>query len=307
MITNQRQSVDAQLSTQAFLAAETGIQDAIKAIQSNPALTTKTDCAPIDASQSILKTDDSGPVVEYTCQLIRSDLDDATYSVTDSDTTQLNVNAAGEFNQVEISWHLNKAASDGGDGLNPQLRSDLTLPSAGGSWPAPAVMRAMIVPTPGPTSSRFAINNNTINAFGIPQASVTGLGTLGTNGPTIGTCNSNSATYVCTMTLNVAPTQRAVIRLRTLYRNAKASLVLRNNGVIVRSNLQVAIDVTARANDVYRRVEARVSGANANVSPEAFGIPDYAIETADDICKRLDVQNGNITDGSIASGCRSIP
>lgn len=46
---------------------------------------------------------------------------------------------------------------------------------------------------------------------------------------------------------------------------------------------QVSIDATGKAADVLRRVQVRRGVGNFN------GYPDYALETADELCKRLHV------------------
>src|SRR4051812_1988899 len=67
----QRQSLDRQLSTQAFYAAETGVNDAIKALNNSVLTGKKSDCDPdgLGLGANVNKLDASG-TVSYVCVLV---------------------------------------------------------------------------------------------------------------------------------------------------------------------------------------------------------------------------------------------
>jgi Tfp pilus assembly protein PilX len=93
---SQRQTLDSQLSTQANYAAETGINDALRAITNNPTAIplNDTNCAPTpttpggsqasaDANKVIGSGVNGSAKEEYTCQLISSGVKDVRIDIND--------------------------------------------------------------------------------------------------------------------------------------------------------------------------------------------------------------------------------
>ncbi len=347
MIVNQRQTTDQQLSTQAFYAAETGVQDAIKYLNEsgNPSIN-DTDCAPslsgsLGSSPNIIKpgpTSGSPADIEYTCQLIKTSLLNMKYSVNITDATQLNINPGQSFNQIEIKWHINAGTDVNGDGAMAaqscqwyrangtcgnfvwssglQLRSNISFPTVT-NWNAPGVLRTLVVPiaSSAGSTSRQEVLSRAANVFFVPAATGTTYGELGTNSVSsaTSTCDAAAATngYVCTATINLASaTPRALLRLRMLYRAAQVQITLRNGSTVIAPGSQAEIDVTGRANDVYRRIRVRVPLSN-NI--DTTGVPEFAIESAEGICKQISVGTGangqGVTDDSASAtpSCKSLP
>jgi Tfp pilus assembly protein PilX len=112
---SQRQTLDSQLSTQANYAAETGINDAIRAILNNPGAIPQedTNCDPtpaapgIDANvnKSVGDNTNGGAEVEYTCQLISSGVKDVRIDLTDQSSRIYPVKTDGsDANTITIEW-----------------------------------------------------------------------------------------------------------------------------------------------------------------------------------------------------------
>lgn len=76
-------------------------------------------------------------------------------------------------------------------------------------------------------------------------------------------------------------------------------------------NVQSVVDVTAKSGGATKRLQARldISGTGFNVSPNSDSVPEFALGSADTICKRLRVQSpGSLVfpDPSIATNCAQI-
>lgn len=346
MIVNQRQTTDQQLSTQAFYAAETGVQDAIKYLNDGGNPGSDTDCAPatggsLGATPNIIKdSPNSGgtPDIEYTCQTIKTTLLDMKYSVDTSESKQVNLSPGQNFNQIEIKWHINAATTDNGDGAMAtqvcqwrypngscgsyywtsgiRLKSSDSFPTVN-NWFYPGVLRALVVPiaSSAGATTRQEVLSRASNMFFVPGTS-TVFGELGSNSvtSTVNSCDASAAAngYVCTATINLSMTQLAVLRLRMVYRPAHVQITLRNTttGSVIAPGQQAEIDVTGRANNVYRRIRVRVPLSN-NI--DTTGIPEYAIESAEGICKQISVGTGSngqgVTDDSAGASpsCPSLP
>lgn len=107
----QRQSLDRQLSTQAFYAAETGVNDAIAALPALGAGTTIDDCD--DASQNQIESAanssaelDADGVIAYTCVLINRSPTTLEYNkgISEDSSTVVRVQTPKNVDSLMISW-----------------------------------------------------------------------------------------------------------------------------------------------------------------------------------------------------------
>ncbi len=351
MVVNQRQTTDQQLSTQAFYAAETGVQDAVKYLAEvgNPGIT-DSDCSPstsgsLGSSPNVIKpgTGAGSPAdIEYTCQMIKTTLLDMKYAVKTTDSTQVHLNPGQNFNQIEVKWHINAATTSNGDGtmavqsctwywfgncvswgwssgIRLKSSGDNSLPiNAGSNWNYPGLLRTLVVPIASGTGSttRQEVLSRAANLFFMPASNGSVLGENGTNSVTSrsSTCDASAAAngYVCTATITLPMIREAILRLRMIYRPANVQITLRNTstGTVIAPGQQAEIDVTGRANNVYRRIRVRVPLSN---NTDTTGIPEYAIESAEGLCKQISVGTGNngqgVTDDSATASpsCKSVP
>lgn len=107
----QRQVLDEQLSTQAYYAAETGINDALYAIINNPAEIPKgedTDCKPTPLlpggtpPNPVISSGDT--TVSYSCQLITSGTKDILIDGKEGATKTFPIYTDGAAQSVTIEW-----------------------------------------------------------------------------------------------------------------------------------------------------------------------------------------------------------
>ncbi len=167
----------------------------------------------------------------------------------------------------------------------------------------PSVLRAQIIPyTPGAvnlndserdsdafffvstlnaTSTSISRNTDARNTPGLPRTSTTV--------PIVYTlCDTPAGRgYSCTMKVTdfaASPSEHYYLRLSLIYGStAKIKVTGRDTGTtpVTFDGTQYVVDVTGRANDVFRRVRSYVS-------PASFAsLPEYAVESNGPICKNI--------------------
>lgn len=302
-VNEQRQATDDDLTNRAFYAAESGVEDAKRAIEMlqngvlTPAQLNGGDCAPPLAggfNQDLI--DDPEIDAEYTCQLIdmTSPNFQAQLDAWESVTVPLS-GVSNNWNNIEIRWHLvgNGAGTDGPITPRPNSGNPPNLPRVpawNSRWAAMLRSHVFDIPTSG-NVNRGSFNSRAgfINpgSSGVPNvALVSGLDKRIINA---GCVSAATNEYACTAIINgFNPGARDYyLRLQSIYRPTHVQVTLRNgNSGVDFSEVQAIVDVTGRAGDVYRRVEARVA-----LTGQEFPFPDYALMSATDLCKNFAVTN----------------
>lgn len=301
----QRQALDRQLSTQAFYAAETGINDAIAVLKTNPTAT-KTSCG-ADGPFTADPTLNSANGVSYTCLLVNNKQDSLEYSVGEPAAVAplKSVDAAGtptNMDHIYISWQ-------GKDNTTLTGCSGLTLPLAD-SWPADCgagLLRLDLVPVAA-SLDRTTLVNSTMTAFLFPSApgagsttgtlnyvDAQGFGQQGRKYQVTCVASPTPPTHQCTMDITVPAGNQYQVRFQSLYKNSRVNIRATNGVAALKLiDAQATIDSTGKASDVLRRIQVRVP-----LSGPTGVTGDYAIQSADDLCKQFRVGASffNATDG----------
>jgi len=286
---DQRQVLDRQLSTQAFYAAESGVNDAIKVLQTVPAATTtpKTACQP-DANYTNSGVLDAASGTAYTCLLVDPAPSSLQYDTIDTDkSTVIPINASGTVNSITLNWQVSpapaasaSAASCPGLGSLPtnaayqalancdagMLRIELVPAIAGGS--RANLMNTAFVAVFQPSNVAGPVNV----PYGAPDQGITVLASC-----------PLASNPLCKATITGLNASKYFLRIRSLYKRNSLTVTANNlvTGSLQLNGAQAVVDSTGKANDVLRRVVVRVK-----TSLPSDGIPDYAIQSRDSICKR---------------------
>ncbi len=299
-VNEQREATDDDLTTRAFYAAESGVQDALRAIENNQIsgapLANADECAPESGDGSLSVTLDTA----YTCQTIKMVAPNYEADLAKDEQVFFKLDSgSNNIASFTVSWHK---YGDEADGTNAILRgtADTWLPTTG-VWnegtpptnlhpPYPAMLRLQILEVPNSDITRQKIDNGNSVGFLNPTDSATSsIGLAAVNG---GVTNAHcdvtglsSGQYACKMTVkDLDDTNNSYyLRIGSLYRKAFVQVVaytddLATNPVSLHG-AQAVIDVTGRAGDVFRRIEERVNLANDSMWPP------YAIESGESICK----------------------
>lgn len=209
--------------------------------------------------------------------------------------------AVGEFNRVEINWFTRSDA--GGNTAALESADTVLLPPVDNKWwasSAPPILRTQLIQT----GESFQLNDfedaaGASTLFLYPRATGSETGDFALNArrspttaPTPVKCrpNFNTSNYACSMTLALpAPkngslmNRGANLRLSSLYNDTQIELKLLNTaGEYVKfDSVQAEVDSTGRANDLFRRVKARVELTASMPYPEA------AVDIAGNLCKEF--------------------
>lgn len=247
----------------------------------------------------------------YTCVKIGVNTNDYKGSIDVNQSDVIPLRGVGAFDSVELSWFSREDVSTETDEIEfPTTGADVSLPPEGSEWPDnnPPLLRAQLMQMGGGfTLSDFddsqpGNRSNTNTLFLYP--SETGLTTKDfaldarrspSNTPQKIQCNDSflDGEYACTVTItlpqpidgNIAD-RNAYLRLSSIYNSSHYSVKLKNGNQDVQFNgVQPLVDSTGRANDLFRRVEARIELIGD------FTYPEAAIDMEGNLCKNFVVTN----------------
>ena len=313
---NQRVTLDQQLNTQAFYAAESGVNDAAKLIANAEATGQKvyakpTCAAPSDPSAAAFysglpsSTLDAANNVSYSCLMVNPDVSSNNYNNIGTTSTIIPLNAEGgvNFGSVTFTWQTNDRANKTPLNGCPTSTNRVFTPT----WPSTCgygVFRFDLVPTAGGNLDMPTLENATMTGFVIPvnggahTASVPYLAnTANTNDVINGSCDNNA----CSLTITGLSVNQYFARVSSLYKDVslQVSATDTTGKQINLTGAQISIDATGKAQDVLRRVQVRVSttgqatgSSNSSSTPSLTQLPDYALQTTDSICKEFAVMSG---------------
>ena len=312
---NARQTLDRQMSTQAYYAAETGVNDVRKVIQDkleNARKTNSTFLVPdktkcqYDAGEDFyaaLQYNLSGDN-KYSCLLVDASPEQLRYSSVSQPSIIVPVVSANGVAIKSLTFHIQ--AKNNNTPMTNCPSSFAFTPY--GSWNCGyGVFRADVVPTDG-NINFTSLRTNTMTLFGVAM----------NGGPTEkdivnyigGTSNPNNRIRMkctnsdCTLTIDNLNTKSAYLRLSSIYKEVSLSIDGKNvdGGDTNFMGGQLVIDSTGRSGDVLRRVQVSVPINNSSQNE----LSDYAIQTTDSICKRFSVIDSWFRSDGGGSGASSL-
>jgi hypothetical protein len=313
---NQRQTTDRQLSTQAFYAAETGINDTrnlIKnALAAGTAIPAKPDCtngsgptaAFYGGASGLNPTIDAATNVSYSCVIVDPAPTTLAFNDIGPSGTVIPITTTTPIARLNLQWTSKDGTATPTNGCPTGVNAVFSSTAA---WSCGyGILRLDLVPTSGALS--FAgLQSSTMTSFLVPLRSG-GTGTMsftsnGSNDLKGTSCNDSR----CLMQINsgLGGTQY-YLRLKSVYKDSGLQITATDasgNPIGIQGS-QAVIDVTGKAQDILRRVQVHVPLTDANNSL----LPDNAVETTDAICKRFVTMDGYFQSyaASAVSGLTSI-
>lgn len=301
----QRQSLDRQLSSQAFYASESGVNDATNYIRQHltklPAQKTKCDTSEIPSDAGTFPTQSltGDNVVKYTCIL---------YDLTPPVLEYANINNAGRniplqndtgggIKDITVAWENPAGANNIAGCPNSSTNA---LPN---SWPANCDVGMLKIEVfQAYDIKRANLMDSAFTVFVMPTAEGSGASGeinfpagVGDNQGAIAHARCDDAdTPRCKITLKditgISGSQIKYMRVRTLYKDSSkvsvSGVAKDSSGKVKFKNAQMIIDSTGKANDVLRRIRT-----NVPIIPD-FNYSPYTVKTMGDMCKLLDVYPG---------------
>jgi Tfp pilus assembly protein PilX len=304
----QQSALDKQLSTQAYYAAESGINDAIYDLDKGYITATggfhstaadDTKCmTPLPPARTTNNNINTASGVSYSCLLINVKPTTAIWSDVGPNTDRTLSFDAGTIANLTVSWVSDdnvpaKAARDISSGLSPS-----------GKWSSPAVLRFTIVPIIGGQVSR---DQQSFTSFLYPSSepnnSVVYTAAEAGQGPIVsGACDEGTCKSTITGLDGLGATS-FLVHVVDYY--TKSTITIRptdsSGKVLEIANGQAMIDVTGKARNVLKRLQVRVpinqiAGGN---TPNAQSRANYAIETRN-ICKQIKTNQSTTSFGAEA-------
>lgn len=286
----QRQALDRQLNSQAFYAAESGINDAKDYYFKNatdPATPrSKDSCDGVGTAvvgdQFPERTSDLGNNSRYSCVLYDADPPFLEYTSIDTNASEitpledihsgLNIQSLTfKWKKADINQH-NFSDCPGGNNFPPRLPDNC---GAG-------MLRIELIDPSAPNRdeltarSFLAFISPGSNANPVTQTYAQGAQGLVWSGGCGGDDNE------CSITINGVNKRKLILHLRSIYSNNWVKITGRTNANtdVEFKNAQMMVDSTGRSADVLKRIRAMVPLHEFN------GVyPEFALQTKDDICK----------------------
>lgn len=303
----QKRTLDNQLNTQAFYAAESGINDAMKYIEDKPDYEKNNCDYDLPNASPII---DSKLGIEYTCVLVSGAADlrfDSVNTIGNGKpATGIVQSKNGEsIKEFTLSWTgpenttvtiptasndypriLPKAADYGTTNLG-MLRIDLVPIGAGELLPENMAKNSYGFYVYPSTVGRDA----SIDAYSSSQE-VDGLH-LNQAGLYVVQCSAAQLPCSKTVRLNGSTSSKYYVRIQSFY-NPVSAVTLNSfkggvgavNDIISVKTSQKIIDATGKSNGVLRRIQVRVATGSSTGFSNSF-TSSFAIQSADSICKRL--------------------
>lgn len=300
----QSNTLEQQLSTQAFYAAETGINDArlvIKVALASGQNPTKPQCA-IDPTGLSYPTGtqwlNPAHTVGYTCLLVDATPTSLTHNSVGDDPWTVPVMVSDptkHIASIQIQWTPSNPPPPTASDPHPKPSTDCpgTLgsfnPASGGSanWGCGyGLLRMDIVPTSG-SLSESGLAASQLSGYFEPLKSAGHSGTFPHSSPAIVApdCGNVHTYATCTATINGLSGTAYTLRLASWYRASNITVTaFDNSGQPLPTTGQVVVDATGFAAGVLRRIEERIPTTAASPNTPAF-----ALQTNTSICKRFTV------------------
>ena len=117
-------------------------------------------------------------------------------------------------------------------------------------------------------------------------------------------CDDSRLTYQCAVEIEFdneipADSRVAFLRLSPIYKSTsfRVTLMDASDNAVLFNDAQPTVDSTGRANDVFRRIEARLSISGG----ESVSYPEFAIDVTNGLCKGFYVTSS--TSGELTGSC----
>ena len=306
---NRREQLDQQLSTQAYYAAESGLNQAVDFFAAHPTakLNTNGNCSQFitNASPSGLQQVlgvgnvlNSGTSVSYTCLMVNSipaTLQKAPLTQDSNAVWHAQESTGTAFTELRLQWAPNENTQFTGSN-NTCAATNFT---AYANWKcAFGILRVDLVSTAG-TVSGSTLQSAAKTLYLVPTFTISGVTTPQTITASTGqVINVKCTASLCDVRLTPSiSSSDYYTRLTMIYQDSDTVTMSGStaSGAAKFSGGQAVIDVTGKAQDQLRRIQARIP-LNLNVNP----IPYFALQSTDDLCKLLGVASGvSSTDGCL--------
>jgi Tfp pilus assembly protein PilX len=291
----QRQALDRQLSTQAFYAAESGVNAARSVIGKILPATPpdKTECGIAGAPGEYLDLTgevDTATETTYSCLLISPAPQTLAYDLSPSLPAKvfpINVDSASNpIDSLQIQWTPDSGGGTYAACTNSSNPVELYPAAAWGCQYG--LVRMDLSPVDGPIS-RDSLLKETFTGFFTPTRNGGVSSTVTYNSSNVNGGSANQGPLVatkcdatnCTATITNLSGRKYFARVSIKYRSTQLKISARDSlgNELKLTGAQILIDSTGRASDVLRRIQVRIPLVHDGLQG------DFAIQSTDSMCK----------------------
>jgi len=302
---NQRQSLDRQLSTQAFYAAESGVNDVRNlistALDNGQVIPNKKSCADTGNGFYSALNKNLTSNVSYSCILVNPSPKELSYnSITDTGTIIPLISGNGtNFSNITIKLTTKTGSTTPSNGCKTTTNLVFTPTT---TWTCGyGVLRFDLVPVSG-NKTTADLQNQVRTVFAVPYTPSTNAGGnynfAGDGNAVRGMHCDNTA---CTLTIEGLSTDKYYMRMQSIYQDVALTMTGKDsNGADATFNgAQIVIDSTGKAEDVLRRIQVHIP---ADGDGNKNQLPDNALQSTDSVCKRFATMDGYFSNKADTTG-----
>ena len=289
----QRSALDRQLASQAFYAAESGINDARRAIDDTDSDTTKNfntspsylgqkdDCKPLSGINFLNSNDVSNAAgVKYSCLLINKKLKNSIneLSIDKSNIQNLQsysiaTGSSDTLNQLQVSWQ------DTEQNLT-SIYSNQKLPASSEWGRNIGILRMDIIPYEIPFSAS-SLKGAMFTVFLRPSVAQESPSIAYTTNPSaqgkVVKTQCDALAGVCKIKITGLNGKNYIVRMKSIYRSSRVVLCADNcDGSKVFNGNQTEVDSTGKAGDVLKRLKVRIPHKSNPGPPPEFTLDSSA-------------------------------
>jgi Tfp pilus assembly protein PilX len=308
-----RGSTDGAQSTKAYYAAEGGLEEALLNIRNGK---TEDICEGKDAASSA----EDGVV---TCTLIDDKPSLLTGELDADQTVQLDLSAVNNLKRIKVEWSqganlLAIPNYTGPDGF--RAKKDYKTEPLPRFWSdaAPAVLEFAVIEYPKTGNDEFSIDQvDFYESILAPKSSNASFGMISQDYIAYSASNNTKSDnrayiancvvtgeYQCTMGVGtLRADKRYVLRLKTRYNPTRYRITalgpVGNDTPLNIPGAMYTVDVTARAGDVFRRIQTSFP-KDGKLLPTSIDGLDYVLYSDTNICKSFEIKGSS----AIGLGCQ---
>lgn len=319
---NQREALDRQLSTQAYYAAESGVNQAAAFFHNNPSVgnidtLSPGDCKtfinnqPTDATPGLGIGYGSGNVlnngVSYSCLMVNSYPASLVADPLGQDSNlvwHVKDSAGNPFSFLTFSWASNPDYAD----------TNTCTSTAGGTLPtytswncAFGILRVDIIASANVNNAGLEDPSLVRTVYMVPNGFNAANPATATASPlagqaTIAKTPCSSVTDVCSVKLTGLNQSEYYVRLTMMYQDSSNVSLVGGDvsnpvGGVKFADGQAVIDATGKAQDELRRVQVRIPLIRTDSV-----LPIFGVQSTNSVCKELTVVPGSGTD--VGADCK---
>jgi len=289
---NQREALDDQLSTQAFYAAETGVNLVQHLLQSGPP-SDKTDCITVAAPAQYVNAQLNLPTASNSCLLVTNAPGSLVYDDIGTNNTVVPIKAQDSLanggsgvgsGTLTLTWKTKDTSPGDVSNCSTYNAPDKFTSDLGGSNCPYGVLRFDLVDvTAAGALTASNLENQTMTVFAPPTHNAQAIYKKEPGNPAGTPGNVQCTDTSCTLSVSgVNFDHNYYMRLTSTYKDVSMSSIAGhlNSGADVKFlDAQILVDSTGKAQDVLRRIQVRLNEVSTQV-------PAYAIESSGSVCKQ---------------------